>query len=248
MLTGNECKRSFALPRALMKILFFVLLAGLLTACFRAPHLSTFPLSAPAPSPEKAAGPLAPDREAYAWSGTVAAAGSAHDQTGVPPETAAATTTQPAIRASATAAANPPSVSHRPPPRRLVRQAVRKILAGGRLVSRTQDDPVVPRRSGLALAALLAGIGGLLLFVLGVIVSAGPSGIASPIFLFSFLAGIAAIVAGAVARGQVGRGQAPAADRGRATAGLILGILNVTIFALLILLIIILLLAWGWIL
>jgi hypothetical protein len=120
------------------------------------------------------------------------------------------------------------------------------VLAEGRPASRTPDDPVVPRRSSSALVALLAGLGGVLFFVLGVVASGGSSGIASSLFLLSILAGIMAIVFGAAAKGQIRRGRAPAADRGRATAGLILGIVNVSLYVLFILLVIVLVLASGW--
>ena len=228
-----------------MKYFFLALLACLLTACFRAPHLSTFPQSAPAPPHQKATGPFSPDREAYAWSGTVAAAGSAQRETGMPPGTATATTTHPVISVATTVDGNSQSISQ-PPTRRVIRKAVRKIFAEGHLAARTQDDPVVPRRSGLALVSLIAGIGGLLLFILGIAASASATGITSLLFLLSFLAGILAVVFGAVAKGQIRKGLAPAADRGRATTGLILGIVNLSIFVLIILLFVAIIVAWGW--
>ncbi len=229
-----------------MKNLYFALLACLLTACFRAPQLSTSPQSAPAHPNEKTAGPFSPDREGYAWSGAVAAAGSAHGVTGMPPEAAAATATPPTTRISTGADGNPQSIARPLSTRRVVRKAVRKVLAEGRLAARAQqDDPVAPRRSGLALASLLAGIGGLLLFVLGVAASGSVSGISVLFFLLSFLTGILAVVFGAVARGKIRDGLAPKTDRGRATAGFILGIVNMSIFVLLTLLFVAIIVAWS---
>jgi hypothetical protein len=127
----------------------------------------------------------------------------------------------------------------------MVRKAIRKILAGGSLPARTQDDPVVPRRSGLALAALIAGIGGLALFVLGIAASASATGITSAFLLLSLIAGILAVVFGAVAKGKVRDGLAPRTDRGRATAGFILGLVNLSIFVLLTLAFVALIVAWS---
>jgi hypothetical protein len=242
-----------------MKNLFFVLLACLLTACFRTPDLSTLSTHSPILPAVEAAATLPPDPDEYVSAGRVAAAGSAFSQerescqaavgtngeTSAPAVTIAGPTTHLAISGSKTAVGDPQSALPHLPARREVRKAVRKILAGGSLAARTQDDPVVPRRSGLALAALIAGIGGLALFVLGIAASASATGIGSALFLFSFIGGILAVVFGAVAKGKVRDGLAPRTDRGRATAGFILGLVNLSLFLLLTLLFIAIIIAWG---
>lgn len=138
------------------------------------------------------------------------------------------------------------------PARREIRKAVRKVLLSGRLTATTQDDPVVPKRNGMALASLIAGSSGmgLLLLALFTTIAGAASAIGAQItgliFLLAFIAGVLAVVFGAVAKGQIRNGKGTLIDRGRATAGLILGLVNLGVFVLFFFLVIFLLIAWGW--
>ena len=230
-----------------MKNVFFALLACLLTACFRMPHPSAF--SIPTPAAPATAGPSSPDREAYASSDTVAAAaGSFTRETPVaegptPPATVAS---QPAGNpAQAAADPSPQRTYGRRDAKREVKQMLRTVLAGKHPVAVRQDDPP-SGRNGMALASLILGVGGLVALILGVAASAGTSGVAAGVLtLLALISGILAAVFGGVAKAQIRDGKGTPADRGRATAGMILGIVNMSIFALVILLAVALVLAWG---
>ena len=228
-----------------MKNVFFALVACLLTACFRMPHPSAFSISTPAAPASATAEPSSPDREAYASSDTVAAAGSFTRETPVAegPTPPATVTSQPA--------GNPPAVgaTHQSPKRALVRREVkgmlRTALAGKHPVAGRQDNPPAAR-NGMALASLILGVGGLVALILGVAASAGTSGaVAGVLTLLALISGILAAVFGGVAKAQIRDGKGTSADRSRATAGMILGIVNMSIFALVILLALALILAWG---
>jgi|GEM_PF-4378647 len=225
-----------------MKHLFFALVACLLTACFRPPQPIPLPGGTPAHPAAVTATTPSPAPEAYASSDTVAAAAGS-----VPRGERVDVPQSPPARVAAHQAAHAPAPS--PPQRTFGRREVKKMLrnalSGGYPETGKQDTPPAKRNS-MALASLITGIGGLAAFVLGIVASAGTSGgVAGILFLLALIGGILATVFGGVAKGQIRNGQGTADDRGRATAGLILGIVNMSVFALLILLAIAFILAWG---
>jgi hypothetical protein len=221
-----------------MKNLCFVLLAFLFTACLRAPHRTTLPNHLAVPrAVEPTEQPHA--AEAYAsFDEVAAAAGSASAQTGAP-SGSAVSTPYPATVGSAK------GTGQGTPTRREIRKAVQKVLLSGRLPAKAQDDPVVPKQNGLARASLIAGVGGIVLFVLAVGATAAAMQISGVLFLLSLIAGILAVVFGAVAKGQIRDGKGSPSDRGMATTGLIMGLVTLGIFVLLLLLAILFILAWS---
>jgi hypothetical protein len=227
-----------------MKNVFFALLACLLTACFRVPHPSTFSIHPPAVPAPVTTEPSSPDRQAYASSDTVAAAAGSFTR-----EAPVAELPTPPATVASRPASNPAAASGRSPKRALVRrevnQMLRTVLSGKHPVAARQDDPP-PARNGMALASLILGVGGLVALLLSVVASAGTSGaLAGVLSLLALISGILAAVFGGVAKAQIREGKGTQADRSRATAGMILGIVNMSIFALVILLALALILAWG---
>ncbi len=225
-----------------MKTLFFALLACLLTACFRAPHLATLTTHMPV-TPASTALSQAPD--GYASAAEAAAAGTA------PPE-AGEVYGQPVARPVYAPARGVPRApvkarqATRPvPPGRELRKAIRAALLHKRPAAGKQQDPV-PGESGLPTVALIAGIVG----IIGLVVSfaGGVIGLgagAGALFLLGFLGGLTALITGGIAKGRIRRGLDAESGRGKATAGLILGIVNLAIILLLVALFIVLIIAWG---
>lgn len=222
-----------------MRNLFYLLLTVLLTACFRGPTLTCLPMASSPDAPGVALHghtPSGPATELYASAEGAAAAGTV----AVVPETSPETNSGFLPLAQVAPAGARPAIQPQQQLKNLRREIketlrdvrVRKPAAG------TEDDPVVPKRSGLALASLVLGIAGLAALVIGAAASAGGIG------LFALIAGILALVFGAVAKGQIRNGQGNKADRGRATAGFILGLVNLGIFVLIFLLVIALVAAW----
>jgi hypothetical protein len=128
--------------------------------------------------------------------------------------------------------------------RRELRKAVRAALLH-KLPAGTQQDPVL-RESGLPTVALIAGILGIIglvgSFAGGVIGLGAGAGV---LFLLGFLGGLTALIAGGIAKGRIRRGLDAKSGRGKATAGLILGIVNLAVMLLLVALFIVLIIAWG---
>ncbi len=216
-----------------MKNLFFALLACLLTACFRAPQLTPLPPHHSTPLPTQAAAPLPSGPEVYASASDAAAAGTAPSGAGEVVATPALTPTYAlanAERVDASKARNTP----RPTNLRLeLRKAVRATLLPKRPAAGTQDNPA-PRESALPTIALVAGIVGIVglvgSFAAGVI-GAGPIG--AGLFVLGFLGGLLAVILGGIAKGRIRRGLEAGSGRGKATAGLILGIVDLSIIFLL---------------
>jgi hypothetical protein len=227
-----------------MKNLFFVLLGCLLTACFRAPHLSIQPTHSPVRPAAEAAVPLPPDPDGYASADRVAAAGTATPEVMEPYRAPAA---RPAY---APQAGDAPAVKAKPATRpvqlrRALRKAVRTALLHKRPAAATQDNPA-PEESGLPTVALIAGIIGIVGLVgsfAGSVISLGAG--AGVLFLLGFLGGLTATIAGGIAKGRIRRGQDAESGREKATAGLILGIVSLGIILLLLALLIVLIIAWG---
>jgi hypothetical protein len=121
---------------------------------------------------------------------------------------------------------------------------VRTALRHKRPAAGTPEDPVA-RESGLPTLALVAGIVGIIGLVGGF--AGGAIGLgagAGVLFLLGFLGGLTALIAGGIAKGRIRRGQEAESGRGKATAGLILGIVNLSIILLLVALFIVLIVAW----
>ncbi|HEX8530690.1 MAG TPA: hypothetical protein VF646_11735 [Cytophagales bacterium] len=213
-----------------MKTLFFVLLTCLLAACFRAPHL--VPHSPAVPGSE-AAVPQPPVPDGYASADAVAAAGTATPQ-------AAEMHAPPAARPAYAPASDAPNgpVKAQPPTRpvhlrRELRKAVQAALLHKRPAAPTQDNPAAGKSSlpAIALAAGLIGILSLLgSFVAGAAVSGGLGGL---LFALAFISGLLGIILGGIAKGRIRRGEDAASGRGKANAGFILGIVDLSIIFLL---------------
>jgi hypothetical protein len=216
-----------------MKNLFFALLACLLTACFRAPHLSTLPIHSPATPAPGAAAPLPPDREVYASAAQVAAAGTAPVEAGEPYRAPASPATYAPTGHESTPATAAKAVPATAPLRRELRKAVRAALLKRTPVAVTQDNPA-PGRSALPAIALASGLIGILSllgsFVAGA-ASAGPLG--GLLFLLAFVGGLLGIILGGIAKGRIRRGKDAERGRGMANAGFILGIVDLSIIVLL---------------
>lgn len=219
-----------------MKNLFFALLACLLTACFRAPHFSNLPSHRPVTSATGVAAPLPPDREMYASAAEAAAAGTFTPETG---ETAAAPAAKPAYAPAS--GAPPASLKAKPAARpvhlrRELRKAVRAVMRHKQPVAGTQDNPA-PAESALPTVALIAGIVGIIGLV-GTFAASllGLGAIGGGLFLLGFLGGLLAIILGGIAKGRIRRGQDAESGRGKATAGLIMGIVNLSVVFLLVIL------------
>jgi hypothetical protein len=225
-----------------MKNLYFALLACLLTACFRTPHLSSLPPHSPA---AEAAVSLPPVPDGYASSDQVAAAGTAAPQAG---EAYAQSSDRPAYlpadgEPSPAAKARP--ATRLAPLRRELRKAVRTALLHKRPAAGNQDDPV-PAQSALPTVALVAGVLGLIALIgsfAGGAIGAGAG--TAVLFLFAFLAGLTAVIAGGIAKGRIRRGLDAASGRRNATAGLVMGIVNLSLILLLLAAFIILIVAWS---
>lgn len=227
-----------------MKTLFFALLAGLLTACFRAPNHSILPVHhsvTPAPT----AASLPPDPDGYAATDRVAAAGTATPGGG---ETYRGAAARPAYAPED--GAHSPAVKAKPAARpvllrRELRKAVRVALLHRRPAVGKQDDPA-PAQSALPTVALVAGVLGLIAFVgsfAGGIIGQGAG--TAVLFLLAFLGGLTAVIAGGIAKGRIRRGLDAASGRGKATVGLVLGIVNLSAILLLLAAVIILIAAWS---
>jgi hypothetical protein len=225
-----------------MKNFFYLLLTLLFTACFRGPGLTHSPA---ATSPDVSVAP--PDQRSGNNENDQAAAGLYAASEGAAAAGTGAPGASPVISLEALAPAGdlPGTLQQAGKPlspgknlRRKIRETLRTVPAE-KLSVYTEDDPVVPKRSGMALASLVLGIIGLSALLIGAAASSGG------LTLLSLIAGILALVFGAVAKGQIRNGQGNKADRGRATAGFILGLVNVGIFALIFLLAIAVIAAWG---
>ena len=212
-----------------MKNLFFALLACLLTACFRAPHLSTLPTHSPAVPAAEGVALLPPDREAYASAADVAAAGTAPAETGAADrpliDRAVSAPTREAFT-QATAARATPGIAHL---KRELRKAVRAVRTGHHPVESTQDNPAASRSSlpAIALGFGLIGILALLGTFAAAVTSAGPLG--GLLFALAFVGGLLGVILGGIAKGRIRRGKDAASGRGKASAGLILGIVDLSI-------------------
>lgn len=229
-----------------MKNVFFALLACLLSACSRALQPSPFPGSIPADPVSITAGTRSLSREAYASSDAVAAAaGSVPHEERVEmqqPHPAGIASHQPDGHASAGTLVSPQHLSTKQEAKELLRNA----LLGSNPRADRQDIPPA-KRNGLALAALLTGIVGLISLVLGWVASAASRGrLASVLILGGYLSGLVAAVAGRVARKRIRDGKGTAADRNIATAGMVLGLVNVIGFALVLSVLFVVLMFGGW--
>ncbi len=220
-----------------MKNLFFALLACLMMSCFRAPHLSTLPAHSPAVPGSEAAVRPAPAPDGYASSDAVAAAGTATPQAGE-------TYVPPPVRPAYAPASGEPNGPVQAKPgtrpvhlRRELRKAVRTALLHKRPPAATQDNPEAGK-SSLPTIALVAGLVGILSllgsFVAGAAVSGALGGL---LFALAFISGLLGIILGGIAKGRIRRGKDAASGRGKANAGFILGIVNLSIIFLLFVLI-----------
>ncbi len=228
-----------------MKNLYFALLACLLTACFRAPQLSSFPTHSPVVPGSEAAVSKPPVPDGYASADAVAAAGTATPQAG---ETHA----QPVDRPAYAPASGEPNVpvkakltTRSTHLRRELRKAVGAVLLHKRPAAATQDNPAAGKSSlpAIALAAGLVGILSLLgSFVASVAVS-GPLG--GLLFALAFISGLLGIILGGIAKGRIRRGKDAASGRGKANSGFILGIVDLSIIFLLLFLAIVIAIAWS---
>lgn len=222
-----------------MKNLFFALLACLLTACFRAPHPS---IHSPVVPGSEVAAPLPPDREVYASASEAAAAGTFVPDAGE----AAALVAEPAYAPAGSEPTAPVKAkpAARPAPfRRELRKAMRAVLLHKQPVAGTQDNPA-PGKSALPAVALIAGIVG----VIGLVGSfaGGAIGLGAGtavLFLLGFLGGLTAVITGGIAKGRIRRGKDAEGGRGKATAGLILGIVNLSLIFLLFILALVIVIA-----
>ncbi|MBD0256839.1 MAG: DUF4190 domain-containing protein [Cytophagales bacterium] len=227
-----------------MKYFFFAFLACLLTACFRAPHLSTLPIHSPAVSGSEVAAPLPPDREVYASASEVAAAGTFTPEAGethVQPVGRSVTPAngEPDVPVKANATTRPMYV------RRDLRKAVRAALLHKRPAAATQDNPTAGKSSlpAIALAAGLIGILALLgSFVAGAAFS-GPLG--GLLFALAFISGLLGVILGGIAKGRIRRGKDATSGRGKANAGFILGIVDLSIIVVLFALVLVIAIAWS---
>jgi hypothetical protein len=112
------------------------------------------------------------------------------------------------------------------------KELLHNVLSGSNPRAGRQDTPPA-KRNGLALAALLMGIAGLISMVMGWVASAASRGrVASVLLLGGYLTSLVAAVAGRVARKRIRDSKGTAADRNMATAGMVLGLVNVIGFAL----------------
>ncbi len=228
-----------------MKNLYFALLACLLTACFRAPHLTSLPPHTPAAAAIEVPAPLPPGREAYASASESAAAGTftteageAHTQPTTRPAYALASS-EPSPAAIARSATRPVHL------RRELRKAVRAVLLHERPAASTQDNPA-SQQSSLPAVALITGLVGILALLgsaVGAFAALGP--VSGLLFALAFLSGLTAIILGGIAKGRIRRGKDAESGRGKATAGLILGIVDLSIILLLFALAIVIAIAWS---
>lgn len=229
-----------------MKNLFFALLACLLTACFRAPHFTSLSMHSPAAPGSEVAPPLPPDREVYAASDPVAGAGTAPRKAGeafiAPPARPAYVTEGNGPGTAANAGPTPQSVNRR----RELRKAIRTALRARHPAAATLDNPA-PVESGLPTAAFIAGLVGAIALLLSPVALVNPIGL--PLVLLAFLGGLLGIILGGIAKGRIRRGQDAESGRSKASAGLILGIVNLSVMFLVIALAVLLLVALvasGW--
>jgi hypothetical protein len=109
----------------------------------------------------------------------------------------------------------------------------------------TQDNPA-PGRSSLPAIALASGLIGILSllgsFVAGA-ATAGPLG--GILFALAFVGGLLGIILGSIAKGRIRRGKDAERGRGKANAGFILGIVDLSIIVLLFVLIALLVAAFS---
>ena len=226
-----------------MKNLFFALLACLLMACFRAPQLTTLPAHSPAVPGSEVTAPLPLDRNVFVSAGEAAA--------GTAPRLAGAVDPPPAGHpgyAPAGGEPTPPvkaSASRPVPLRRELRKPLRTVLLHKRPVGGRQDNPP-PGESSLPTFSLVAGIIGMVGLIGSFVGSFLGLGVwAGVLFLLGVLGGLAAVITGGIAKGRIRRGLDAESGRGKATAGLILGIVNLGVLILLSALAIVLIIAWS---
>lgn len=229
-----------------MKNLFFALLACLLTACFRAPHLSTLPIHSPIVPGSEVAAPLPPDPEVYASASQVAAAGTFTPEAGEVDAIPAATPVHaPAPADAGRVATTEARLARRPANlRRELRKAMWAVLLHKRPAAGAQDNPA-PREGDLPAISLIAGIVGVVSPVVGfagAVIGLGPG--VAVLFPLGFLGGLTAVITGGIAKGRIRRGEDAESGRGKATAGLILGIVNLSVLFLLIILILLIAIAF----
>lgn len=225
-----------------MKNVFFALLACLLTACFRAPHVSTLSVHHSA-TPAQTAVLLPPDLDGYTSADPVAAAGTATPEVG---ESYRAPAARPAYAPEG--GEHAPAVKANPPTRpvqlrRALRKAVRAALLYKRPAAGMQEDPV-PRKSALPAIALAAGLIGVLSLLGSIMAAVTSLGlIGGVLFALAFVGGLLGVILGGIARGRIRRGKDVESGRGKATAGLVLGLVDLALIFLLFILVLLIAIA-----
>ncbi len=147
---------------------------------------------------------------------------------------------QPADRPVYTPVSGEPSVPVKAKPitrpvqlRRELAKTVRAALLHKRPAAATQDNPAAGK-SSLPAIALAAGLIGVLSLVGSFVAGAATSGPLGGLLLaLAFISGLLGIILGGIAKGRIRRGKDAASGRGKANAGFILGIVDLSIFFLL---------------